>query len=82
MAAQFIPLDLASFQYSGLHPQFERSLQEPDFKVLNSHILESQPKPAIRELIEGWYGGQGFAACMTCFQHTRQRPQADVATTH
>ena len=56
IGSQFLPFDLESFEYS-CETGFSRAEQEADFKRLNEPILETNPVPATRELIEGWYGG-------------------------
>lgn len=57
--ARFIPFDLDSFQYPTFPPIFfSRAFQEGQFKGLNNRILtNTNPTPAITELVQGWYGG-------------------------
>jgi hypothetical protein len=60
--ARFIPFDLDSFQYPTFPPiLFSRFFQEGQFKGLNNRILtNTNPTPAITELVHGWYGGAGL----------------------
>lgn len=60
--ARFIPFDLDSFQYPTFPPiLFSRAFQEGQFKGLNNRILtNTNPTPAITELVHGWYGGAGL----------------------
>ncbi|HYO13607.1 MAG TPA: hypothetical protein VE685_10480 [Thermoanaerobaculia bacterium] len=60
--ARFIPFDLDSFQYPTILPfLFSRAAQEGQFKGLNNRILtNTNPTPAITELVHGWYGGAGL----------------------
>jgi hypothetical protein len=65
LGARFIGFDLEAFQYSQYEPSpgvfpFERAAQEPDFKVLNQRVLDTNVAPATQEIIEGWYGGPGL----------------------
>ena len=64
LGARFIPFDLDSFDYSP-RPDLSRAAQESQFRELNRAVLDAdqrlyQPSAAIKELIEGWYGGQGL----------------------
>ncbi len=70
VGAQFIAFDLNNFQYSSFESPpgsgnrpFSRESQEDEFRRLNQAILSVDAavlKPALRELIEGWYGGTGL----------------------
>ncbi|MDX2000419.1 MAG: hypothetical protein SF066_22080 [Thermoanaerobaculia bacterium] len=58
LEARFIPFDPPSFKYSGLGAAFTQAAQEGEFKELNRQIRDATDEtPAVRELIEGWYGG-------------------------
>jgi hypothetical protein len=54
--ASFLPFDLDAFLYSQ-ESRFTRERQEEAFRRLNQVVNETDPTPAIRELIDGWYGG-------------------------
>jgi hypothetical protein len=54
LKAQFIPLDLESFIFSG-QPALTRAAQEPALRALNKLVLKTNPTPAIVEAINGWY---------------------------
>ena len=62
--ANFLPWDLDSFGYSnevfGGGQPYTRVAQEAAFKALNSAVLQTNPPPAVREVVEGWYGGPGL----------------------
>jgi mono/diheme cytochrome c family protein len=65
--AKFIPFDPESYEYSNVEiPPFSGTLpfgkaaQEPAFKTLNTRILDTDPTVAVRQLVEGWYGGAGL----------------------
>jgi hypothetical protein len=50
LGSSFLPFDLESFTYHAkVGPQLEA------FAALNQGVLDTDPAPAIRELIEGWY---------------------------
>ena len=60
LGARFIAFDLESFEYS-TDAGWTRSAQESDFKLMNQVILEdTNVTDAVRELIEGWYGGSSL----------------------
>jgi outer membrane protein assembly factor BamB len=52
MGSSFREFDLASFRYPTTLP---RDQQEPAFKLLNQMVENSNPAPAIEDLIDGWY---------------------------
>jgi hypothetical protein len=54
--ASFLPLDLDAFLYSQ-ESRFTLERQEEAFRRLNQVVKETDPTPAIRELIDGWYDG-------------------------
>ncbi len=69
VGARFLPWDVDTFYYSDAQfehrshglpamPGLERHRQEDAFKAFNSMVLDTAPPPAMRELIEGWYGGE------------------------
>ena len=58
--SRFIAFDLESFLYSGFNPASSRASQEPQFKLLNASILDTNVSAANKQLIEGWYGGSGL----------------------
>lgn len=51
LGSSFLPFDLESFTY---HHQV--GTQKAAFAELNAAVLETDPAPAIRDLIQGWYG--------------------------
>lgn len=66
LGSLFLPFDLGSFGYPSAYP---RSTFEDEFKAMNAEVLsttvairtaEGESSPAIKELIEGWYGGAGL----------------------
>ncbi|MCB9831128.1 MAG: hypothetical protein H6807_01540 [Planctomycetes bacterium] len=59
MNAVFLPFDVANYDFS-CQDGFELEDQELAFKQMNEAILSTNPPLAIRELIEGWYGGFGL----------------------
>jgi hypothetical protein len=52
----FIVFDLSTFLFSKDN-RWTRAGLEPAFKQQNAAVLATQPSSAVRELIEGWYGG-------------------------
>ena len=62
--AGFLPWDLDTFSFSdtlfGGLPIYNRASQEAAFKSLNAAVLDTNPTPAAREVVEGWYGGPGL----------------------
>jgi hypothetical protein len=69
VGAHFLPFDLRAFDYS-CDPAFTKSAQQTKFRDLNRGVLEiersiaaaaqTNARPAIIELIEGWYGGSNL----------------------
>ena len=66
--AGFLPFDTDLYEYhdpdgagadvgSGT---YSRANQEASYKELNRLVLDTDPTPAARELVEGWYGGAGL----------------------
>jgi hypothetical protein len=49
---QWLPFDLDAFDYA---PQLSRNAQEAAFKRLNDLVGSTAPRPAVQELLEGWY---------------------------
>ena len=66
--AGFLPWDPDLYEYhdpssAGVEVgsgTYSRANQEASFKELNRHVLTTNPTPATRELVEGWYGGVGL----------------------
>ena len=58
--AGFIPWDLDTYLFTDNTATVSRAAQENQFKVLNQTVLNTNPKTAAREAIEGWYGGPGL----------------------
>jgi hypothetical protein len=61
LGSRFIPFDLDSFRYS-TRTGFARADQEAQMQLLNEGVRDAdrllgEPRPAIEELVEGWYGG-------------------------
>ena len=59
IGAHFLPFDLDNFDYLD-DSAFSRRAQESKFKQLNQMILETNPAPVVRQLIDGidgWYRG-------------------------
>ncbi|MFT7617850.1 MAG: hypothetical protein ACI97A_001489 [Planctomycetota bacterium] len=59
MGAFFLPFDLDQFDYS-CEPLTSKEAQETAFKEFNDAILQSDAPSALKQLIEGWYGGFGL----------------------
>jgi len=57
--AGFLPWDLETYQFSDV-TEYTRINQESQFKIFNSRVLETNPTPAAKQLIEGWYGGSNL----------------------
>ena len=66
--AGFLPFDPDLYEYhdpdsagadvgSG---SYSRANQDASYKELNQLVLDTNPTPAARELVEGWYGGAGL----------------------
>jgi hypothetical protein len=56
IGAHFLPFDLDNFDYLEEVGMFSRRAQEGKFKRLNQMIVnDTDPAPAVRELIDGWY---------------------------
>ncbi len=51
---QFVPFDLENYGFADL-PGLRRVDQEAKFKALNQFILDTAPRVAMKELIDGWY---------------------------
>ncbi|WP_455375375.1 cadherin-like domain-containing protein [Kaarinaea lacus] len=60
--AGFIPWDLDTYLFADATASVSRAAQEDQFKIFNQTVLETNPTPAQREVIEGWYGGPGMIA--------------------
>ncbi|NOX43228.1 MAG: tandem-95 repeat protein [Gammaproteobacteria bacterium] len=60
--AGFIPWDLDTYLFDDNTASVSRSEQEAQFKVLNRSVLNTNPLPAVKEAVEGWYGGAGLPA--------------------
>lgn len=71
VSARFLPWDVDSFTFSdrefegqgrtGPVPGFTRAEQQQAFKAFNRIVLDhTDPSDVQRELIEGWYGGEGM----------------------
>ncbi len=71
MKSYFREFDLASFKFprpgtriddpSRSSPNVNTTVnEEAAFRSLNEKVLATNPSPAIRELVEGWYGGFGL----------------------
>jgi len=63
--AGFIPWDVDTFAFAdedanGVATVVAR--EEDQFKVFNEVVLDTNPLPAVREAVEGWYGGPGLPA--------------------
>ncbi|MCF6250463.1 MAG: FG-GAP-like repeat-containing protein [Methylococcaceae bacterium] len=66
--AGFLPFDPDLYEFhdpSGVGATigsgvYSRANQEAYFKALNRLVLTTDPTPATRELVEGWYGGAGL----------------------
>jgi hypothetical protein len=56
---RFIVFDLSTFIFSKDAGWTRKDLEQA-FKQQNMAVLATQPPPAIKELIEGWYGGPGL----------------------
>jgi hypothetical protein len=56
--AHFLPFDLESFRYAD-RDGMRVGEQNDSFRRLNEHVLATNPTPAIRELITGWYDPAG-----------------------
>ena len=56
IGAHFLPFDLDNFEYLE-DSAFSRRAQEGKFKRLNQMILETDPAPVVKQLIDGWYLG-------------------------
>jgi hypothetical protein len=55
LGAQFLPFDLHNFAYAETAGPLSRSGQETSFRNLNMTVLATNPRPAIKELINLWY---------------------------
>ncbi|NOX43306.1 MAG: tandem-95 repeat protein [Gammaproteobacteria bacterium] len=60
--AGFIPWDLDTYLFADSTASVSLSEQEEQFKILNRTVLDTNPLPAVKETIEGWYGGAGLPA--------------------
>jgi len=60
--AGFIPWDLDTYLFADDTAVVSREEQEDQFKIFNRSILATNPLPATREVIEGWYGGSTLPA--------------------
>jgi hypothetical protein len=60
--AGFIPWDLDTYLFEDATASVSRAQQEDQFKIFNETVLQTDPKSAQRELIEGWYGGPNLPA--------------------
>jgi hypothetical protein len=60
--AGFIPWDLDTYLFADETGSVSRSQQEDQFKIFNETVLRTNPLPAAREAIEGWYGGPELLA--------------------
>lgn len=60
--ARFIPWDLDTYAFSDATATVSRAAQEPQFKVFNQTVLQTNVNSAVKELVEGWYGGIGLPA--------------------
>lgn len=60
--AAFIPWDLDTYAFSDATASVSRGAQEAQFKVFNQTVLATKPNAAVKELVEGWYGGPGLPA--------------------
>jgi hypothetical protein len=59
--AGFLPWDLDTFRFSQTDAAYTRQAQEAQLKEFNRTVLlKTEPTPATKELIEGWYGGPGL----------------------
>ena len=56
--ANFLPFDVASFQYSQ-QAGYTLAAQQEKFRQLNALVKDAYPTPQITELIDGWYAGAG-----------------------
>jgi K319L-like, PKD domain len=59
MGALYLPFDITSFDFP-TDPDFKLANQEAALREMNQAVLDSDVPIAIRELIEGWYGGFGL----------------------
>lgn len=59
LGSSFLPFDLESFEYSCL-PGHSRADQERPFKEFNVAVYDTNPPESIKEVVRGWYGGEGF----------------------
>jgi hypothetical protein len=53
----FLPFDLQAFRYSASNTTYNRANQEEAFRKLNALVLKTNATSRIRELVNGWYGG-------------------------
>lgn len=60
--AGFIPWDLDTYEFEDNTGAVSRAAQEDQFKIFNLTVLDTSPTPAVREVVEGWYGGPGLPA--------------------
>jgi len=60
--AGFIPWDLDTYLFEDATASVSRAEQESQFKIFNRVVLRTNPLPAAREVIEGWYGGPTLPA--------------------
>ena len=60
--AGFIPWDLDTYLFEDATAAVSRAQQEDQFKIFNETVLYTNPLPAAREVIEGWYGGPNLPA--------------------
>ncbi len=56
----FLPWDVDNLKFSQVFPQYALSAQQGAVKALNAAVLKTNPPAAVKELIEGWYGGPGL----------------------
>jgi hypothetical protein len=56
--ASFLPFDTAAFKYSN-RSGYTLADQQESFRKLNRLVKQSNPAPAITQLIDGWYAASG-----------------------
>lgn len=56
LSANFLPFDLDNFQFAGgTGSTFATVAEQDNLRKLNEMLLKTQPRPAITELVNGWY---------------------------
>lgn len=55
--AFFLPFDLQALRFSNSNSAFNRANQEEAFRKLNAMVLKTNVPTRIRDLVNGWYGG-------------------------